>query len=145
MSPLAHSKYHSILRISAVVIALSLVFISGVVSQTTAYMSHNTGQYLANAVGMSLGVLPNELNQITAALTEKEQQLARRETAIVEREISLGLASGQTTQGTDRATYILSALLFILLVMIVFNYILDFSRQRRITGSNQRWVQAENS
>lgn len=121
------SAYHSILRISAATVAVILVFVSGLISQTTALLSQEAGSYVATAVGMSLGVTPNEINQITATLTEREQQLAQREMLINEREIELGLAAG-ATPATSPSTYILSAILFILLLLILLNYILDFTR-----------------
>ncbi len=123
-----HTPYHATLRVSAALVALGLLFVSGVVNQTTALIAEDAAQNIATAIGMSLGVTPNELNQITAVLTEREQQLNQRETAIRDREIELGLAAGSS--GTDTSTYILSAILFILLLMIVFNYILDFSRNQ---------------
>lgn len=138
MTRLDQSMYHSILRISAAVVAIVLLLVSGLVSQTTALLTNEAGRSLATAVSMTLGVAPTELNQITTALTERERQLSARETAVTERELSLGLTAGSRTARIDRSTFILSAILFILLVMIVFNYVLDFSRQRT-NPSDRRW------
>ena len=124
-----HSQYHRVLRVSAVVCALALVFESGLLSESTALLSQNTHRYLASAIGMSASVQPTELNQLTAALTEKQQELAAREAALREREISVDLASGSGS-GTDTATYILASVLFILLVLILLNYTLDYLRAR---------------
>lgn len=131
MSYTEQTNYHRILRVSAVVMAIALVFQSGVVSDSTAVISQGTHAYLANAVGMSASVEPNELNRYTAALTEKEQELAAREAALEEREIAVDLQSrGETS--SDTATYVMASILFILLVLIVLNYTLDYLRLREL-------------
>lgn len=131
--PLSQSVYHSCLRVGAASIAVLLLLVSGLVSETAALLSHEAGRSMATAVSMTLGVAPTELNQITAALTAQEQQLAAREAALIEREIAVDLADG--APALDRSTFVLSAILFILLVLIVFNYVLDFSRQ----ATDRRW------
>lgn len=140
MNSIYFSVYHSVLKITTSVVALSLLFVSGLISQTTALVAKDAGSYLANAIGMSVSIPPNELNQITAALTEKERQLTARELTLREREIELGLSTGATNTGVDKSTFILSVILFILLLMIVFNYILDYSRQREVGSTEQRWA-----
>ena len=122
------SMYHSVLRTSALTLALILVFVSGVVTPVTQQLSQQTERFLASAVGIYASVEPNGLNEVTAALTAKETSLAAREAAITERELSLGLNKGQV-EG-EYTTYILSVILFILLVLIVTNYLLDFLRSR---------------
>lgn len=112
-----------------VVTAVALVFQSGLFSGTTAVLSHNTQLYLANAVGVSLGVAPTDLNQITAQLTEQRQQLDAREAALAEREIAVGLQSGSSADSTT--TFILSTMLFILLCLVILNYALDYARARQ--------------
>lgn len=133
MGYLEHTVYHKLLRIALVVMACMLVFESGLMADATARLSDTTEQYLANAVGISVGVEPTELNQITAALTEKERQLAAREAAIAEREreIDVSISGGSSVVGADASTFILSAVLFILLVLVVLNYVLDFIRATR--------------
>ena len=130
MYMLQFSLYHTLLRISLVVGAFVLVFQSGVVSNTTALLAQNTQSYLANAVGVSVGVVPTDLNQITAALTEQKQQLDAREATLREREITVGL-NGAGVQA-DRTTFILSAMLFMLLCLIILNYALDFIRLKQV-------------
>ena len=122
------SMYHSVLRTSALTLALILVFVSGVVTPVTQQLSQQTERFLASAVGIYASVEPNGLNEVTAALTAKETSLAAREAAITERELSLGLNKGQV-EG-EYTTYILSVILFILLVLIVTNYLLDYLRGR---------------
>jgi hypothetical protein len=122
--------YHRVLRVSAVVCALVLLFESGLVSTSTIVLSQNTHQYLANAVGMSVGVEPTELNTLTAELTAQKRLLDQREMEIKEREIEIGLKPGASN---DRATYILASILFVLLVLIILNYVLDFLRTREFT------------
>jgi hypothetical protein len=87
----------------------------------------DTHQYLANAVGMSLSVDPTELNMMTAELTNQKRLLDQRETTLREREIEVGLQAGGSN---ERATYVLASILFILLVLIILNYVLDFVRTR---------------
>jgi hypothetical protein len=112
------------------VCAITLVFESGILSESTAVLSQNTHSYLANAVGMSAGVAPTELNQYTAQLTQKERELAAREASLEEREIAVNLSTAPNSSSNDRATYILSGILFILLVLILLNYALDYLRRK---------------
>jgi len=123
-----NSLYHSILRVSLLVCAITLVFESGILSQSTAVLSQNTHSYLANAVGMSVGVAPTELNQYTAQLTQKERELDKREATLAEREIAVNLTSGQGGRSNEQFTYILAGILFILLLLILLNYTLDYLR-----------------
>lgn len=122
------SNYHRVLRVSLVVCALMLVFDSGLISKTTSELSNGTQSYLANAIGTTASVAPTELNQYTAALTAKEQELKNREAALKERELSIGL-NGSPEQN-DYSTYLLASILFILLVLILLNYTLDYIRSR---------------
>lgn len=125
MQPLATTLYHKVLRVAALVCAFVLLFESGVISETTKTLSQNTHQYLANAVGVGASVKPNELNVITAELTQQKLALAEREQALTDREIAVGLIE-QGEASSDVSTYILAAILFILLVLIVLNYALDY-------------------
>lgn len=134
----AESMYHRVLRVAAVVTALVLLFESGLVHQSTAYLALNTHYYLAQAVGMSVGVEPNELNSLTAELTKQQRDLAAREAAISEREIEIGLAAGQNPNETF--TYVLASILFILLVLIVLNYTLDYIRAKQLRELNPKTV-----
>jgi hypothetical protein len=79
---------------------------------------------------MSASVTPTELNQYTAQLTQKERELAEREAALSEREIAVTLTSGSNTSSNERITYILAGILFILLVLILLNYVLDYLRMK---------------
>ena len=116
-----------------------LVFESGLFSPVTARLADQTENYLANAVGVSVGVAPTELNQMTAALTARERELDERELALSEREIEIGLNDGGSVAGLDSGTFILATILFILLVLIILNYALDYVRSRerlRLAGQN---------
>lgn len=124
-----HTTYHKVLRVSAVVFALLLVFESGLISESTTRLSQNAHMYVASAVGMSASVEPNEINQITAVLTQREKELDEREAALEEREIAVNLSTGSETD-SDKAVYILSSILFILLVLILLNYTLDYLRAK---------------
>ena len=85
------SSYHTLLRISALTLALVLLFDSGLLSPVSKQLSQNTQQYLANAVGVGASVEPTELNSLTLQLTQRNQELDAREAALSEREISVGL------------------------------------------------------
>ncbi|MCA9359566.1 hypothetical protein H6781_01320 [Candidatus Nomurabacteria bacterium] len=124
-----HSMYHSVLRVSSLVCALLLLFESGIINETTTELSQNTHRYMANAVGMSVGVKPTELNTYTAALTQKERELEAREAALRDREISVNLSTDSNRE-TDTSTYVLASILFILLVLILLNYSLDYIRAK---------------
>lgn len=135
----SNSLYHSLLRIATAVVAVMLVFEGGLLSPVTAKLADRTELYLANAVGVSVGVAPTELNQMTAALTARERELDERELALSEREIEVGLNEGGSITGLDSGTFVLATILFILLVLIVLNYALDYARGRerlRLTQQN---------
>lgn len=132
------SMYHMALRVVAVTLALLLVFDSGLLLPATHELSKSTQQYLANTVGASARVEPNELNTLTAELTRQKKELDDRESILNERELAIGLNTGGTQSEDDnRSTYILSILLFIILVLIVLNYALDFARARRLSYIEQ--------
>ena len=128
--------YHSVLRIGMLVVAILLVFDSGLFSPVTKQLSQNTQHYLGQAIGVYAGVESTELNTITAALTAKETELSNREQAIEEREIAVGLTNGESS--SVDSTFILSVLLFIILVLVITNYILDYRRGRLIAKQLQQ-------
>ena len=135
MKEISDTLYHRVLRVSAVVCACVLVFESGLVSPVTRQLSVDTHQYLANAVSIGASVEPTELNTLTSELTKQKLALQAREQAVAEREIEIGLASGQSANETS--TYVLSGVLFILLVLIILNYTLDYLRARERVGRTQ--------
>lgn len=119
-----NSLYHSFLRVVVCVFAFLLVFDSGIWSEATKNLSEYTQAHLANVVGVTVGVPPNEYNQLTTRITELENELSAKE-----RLIAVNLRDGEVG-GLDRSTFILSIILFILLTLIVLNYILDYRRGR---------------
>lgn len=121
---LEKSLYHSFLRVAVSVVAFVLVFDSGLILKSTALMSDFTQAHLANVVGVTVGVEPNEVNQLTARITELETEVAAKE-----RLIAVNLRDNADS-GVDWSTFILSAILFILLVLILLNYFLDYRRGR---------------
>jgi hypothetical protein len=131
-----NSTYHILLRVSSLTLALVLLFDSGLLSPISKELSHNTQLYLANAVGVNATVSPTELNSLTAKITARERDLDSREAAISEREIEIGLSDGSSAVGDQFSTYLLSVILFILLVLIILNYTLDFARIRRLNYLN---------
>lgn len=121
-----HSFYHSLLRVSSLSIAFVLLFESGLINPLTRELSENTHEYLASAIGVNATVSPNELNQLTAELTAQKQRLNEQEAALA-RQIDVNLNRGSESSN-DTTVYILSAILFVLLVLIVLNYTLDYVR-----------------
>lgn len=122
-----HSTYHKVLRVSVAVFAVALVFDSGIASKVTSELADDTRLYMANSIGVSIGVEPTPLNQYTAKLTTKQTELDAREVALNEREISINL---NESGAPDTSTYFLSSILFILLVLILLNYTLDYLRYK---------------
>lgn len=128
MKGFSDTMYHRVLRVSAVVCAAVLLFESGLISPITKQLSVETHQYVANVVGVGASVEATELNSLTSELTKQKLALQAREEAIADREIEIGLAAGQSANQTS--TYVLSGVLFILLVLIILNYALDYLRAR---------------
>jgi len=128
---MSKSRYHSLLKISALVVTLVLLFDGGFVHPFTKQLSDNTVWYLAS-VGTSLTaeVRPTELNIITAELTKRENALDARELELNVREISA--RDFGTAESADYSIYILSVILFILTVLIILNYAMDWSRVTKI-------------
>jgi hypothetical protein len=129
---LADSLYHSLLRVSALTLTATLLFVSGVLIPETQLVTVSTEQYLANAVSASASVEPNEYNVITAALTEQQAELDERAAALRERELAVGLrtADVRTVWSGEVVTAVNSVLLFIVVVLMVINYTLDFGYRR---------------
>ncbi len=120
---LENTTYHSLLRIAVGVFALVLVFDSGLISEQTKKVSQGTIQYVASAISVGASVSPNDVNILTARITELEQEVVSKDRQIA---VRLNTEGGQTT---NTSTLILSFILFILLLLIVTNYILDYLRQ----------------
>ena len=116
------SVYHIVLRTSALTLALVLLFVSGVISPITKEISSNTGVYLANTIGMNASVLPNEYNTLNSELQKQAEVLNQREIALSLKE--------QKSERFSVSTFTLSIVLFIVLVLLVLNYALDFMRSR---------------
>ncbi len=130
--PLTTTHYHSVLRIALVVFAFLLVFDSGLIDHRTTKLSSGAMDYMANAVGVRVGVAENEVNVLTARITELEQELERKD-----REIAVRLdTETDAAGGFDASTFVLSVILFILLLLIILNYIMDYlrDRQRLVSG-----------
>jgi hypothetical protein len=136
MKEISDTTYHRVLRVASVVCAVALLFESGIVSPVTRQLSVGTHQYLANAVGVGAAVEPTELNSLTSELTKQKLALQTREQQIAEREIEIGLAAGQSANQTS--TYVLSGVLFILLVLIILNYTLDYLRARELRAPQRQ-------
>lgn len=137
-----YSCYHSLLRIFALTLSFVLLFESGLLSPATKQLADNAGIYVANVIGVNAGVMPTEINTITAALTEQQRTLDAREAALSEREIKVTLGNTSEIAGSAFSTFILSVILFILLVLIVTNYVLDYLRSPANRKSEASYEQA---
>ncbi len=135
---LPYSLYHSFLRIAVCVLAIALIFDSGLLLKQTELLSNTASQHLASVVGVTVGVAPTEMNQLTSRITELETELEAKE-----RLIAVSVRNTDTKPGLD-STFFLSVILFILLILIVLNYVLDFLRSRQPTV-NKTYVQQTNS
>ncbi len=131
MSSLEQSVYHKVLRVSSVVLAAVLLFQSGFFTPVTAHLADRTQQYVANAVGVYVGVPENDTNRLTTRIAELEAQVVDQSTQLRERDLETGLRDG--LGGSQTTTYLLSGILFIMLVLIVLNYALDFYRSRQVS------------
>ncbi len=130
------SRYHKALRVGLLVFTAMLIFDSGFLSPVSKQLSDHAIEYVASsAIGVLASVPPNEFNQITADLTKREHELELREAALAGREISARDFGGS---GTDYSTYILSVILFILTVLIVLNYALDWVRTKNLNNNYER-------
>lgn len=125
------------LRTAALTAALILVFVSGLLSQTTRDLSVMTQTYLVATVGLSASVTPNGVNQYTAALAAKEQQLNQQAAQLKQREIAVNAAAQSANSNNGYTVFILSVIVFILLVLIIINYVLDYVRAYRRTQSTK--------
>jgi len=121
------SRYHSFLRISVLTTALVLLFDSGFVLPVTKQLSDITIAHVAS-VGSSVfaSVPPNEINMLSAQIAEKQRELDARESALREREIASRGYGNESN--TDYSTYVISTILFILTVLLVLNYAMDWAR-----------------
>jgi hypothetical protein len=126
------SRYHKFLRVSLLLTAVTLLFDGGFVFPITEQLSDNTLSYLAGARASVLATVPeNEINTLTAQISERQRELDLREAALREREIATRNFGGESP--VDYSTYILSTILFILTVLIVLNYAMDWTRVRKST------------
>ncbi len=121
--------YHRIIRTSLLVVAFLLLFDGGFVLPITKELSNETYRYLgSSAVGVSVGVPETEINKLAAELQARDQVLDEREAALAAREISARDFSSASQ--TEYSTYILSVILFVLTVLVLLNYVLDWRRNR---------------
>jgi predicted PurR-regulated permease PerM len=132
---LEFSQYHKVLRVLCVVVATILVFDSGFLAPVTARLSDQTQQYLASAIGVTVGVPENDVNRLTTRIAELESALNTQSQVLNERSLAVGLQTTDTSSQTS--VYVLSGILFILLLLIVLNYVLDFYRSRRMYAATK--------
>ena len=119
-----NSVYHVLLRISALTLALVLLFVSGVLSPVTQQIAQDTSNYLANVVSASASVPQNEVNTLSAGLAKRNVELTQREIAVSLKE--------KNSDNSGISTFVLSILLFIILVLLILNYALDYLRSKPV-------------
>lgn len=133
-----YSHYHAWLRISSLVTAIVLLFVSGVIHPYTTELTSITGEYLSAAVGVGAAVEPNGVNQLTAKIAQYETDLAakEREIAVLQGQSNDLLVSGKGIFSNQEVmTFLLSIVLFIMLVLIVLNYVLDYLHRADVQNS----------
>lgn len=107
-------------------------------SPVSKQLSDSTYLYVSNALsgsGVSVSVQPTPLNEFTAELTAREKELDAREAAIAGRDISARTFAAP--EETDFSVYILSTILFVLTVLILLNYVMDWVRVRKMQYEQQ--------
>lgn len=125
------------MRVSVLVSAFLLVFDSGVLSPITRQLSDATITYIAAVgVGTSASVPENEINALSAQIAERQRVLDAREAELREREIASREFGASGTNG-NMSTYIISTILFILTVLLVLNYAMDWARVRTFRYEKQ--------
>ncbi len=130
-------RYHSFLRISILVSAFLLVFDSGILNPITQQLSNQTLMYVADVgVGASATVPENEINALSAQIAERQKILDAREAELREREIA-SRDFGSSDSATDFSTYVISTILFILTMLLVLNYAMDWARVRSFRYEKQ--------
>ncbi len=130
-------RYHSFLRISILVSAFLLVFDSGILNPITQQLSNQTLMYVADVgVGASATVPENEINALSAQIAERQKILDAREAELREREIA-SRDFGSSDSTTDFSTYVISTILFILTILLVLNYAMDWARVRSFRYEKQ--------
>lgn len=80
---------------------------------------------LGSAVSVSAGVAANEYNTLAQAIFEKEAEVNAREAALAEREMAV-------MNGSEKDTKLVAIVLsvgFLLLVLILLNFYLDWKRK----------------
>ena len=115
------------------VVAMVLVFDSGFLFPITKQLSDTTILYLASVgagVGATATVPVNEVNTLSAQLREQKDALDAREASLHEREIAT--REFEVAGDTDYSTYIISVILFLLTVLLVLNYAMDWARIRAL-------------
>lgn len=123
--------YRSFLRIGILVSLITLLFDGGFVVPITKQFSNNAFLYLGS-VGSSVlaRVEPNEINTLSAQIADRQRELDAREALLRGREIETrDFGQGNAT---DYSTYIITAVLFLLTVLLVLNFAMDFARIRSL-------------
>jgi len=123
MYALADSLYHKTLRISVTTCALLLLFVSGILSQTTAVLTNTSMQQLASVSGLAAA-----------------DQTGSVEEGALNQSSTLSTADRRATSQSqyDWLVFALATLLYSLLLLLVTNYALDYVRRQSATHAAVR-------
>lgn len=119
------SVYHKVLRVSALTVALMLVFESGMCSPVSKQFADNTIIMLASA-STQVGIMNFSSNlNVAATLTARQNVIDTTNGNLSERSAPTRI-SVETESGYP--TYVLSTILFLLVLLILMNYLFDWRR-----------------
>lgn len=107
--------YHSLLRISVLLFATILIFASGIFNSSTQIITRTTTQQFAS-------VIQTTTNQV---IENNKEELSIQAEDIRETKIT-----NTSLQSIDKSIFLLSVVVFILLLLIILNYILDYLRSK---------------
>lgn len=108
---IADSWYHSSLRVFSLLLALALVFESGILNVATQSISHTAGQQFAT-------------------LIQATSDGALYEDSVMSVTLSEDLTSDSKSSSLGEITFLIATTLFIILLLLVLNYILVYLRYR---------------
>jgi cell shape-determining protein MreC len=111
-------------------IILMVVFVfSGFLYAASKGSGNGVFQQLGSVVGMYASIEPNEYNELAQELKEYEQDLQKREAVIAQKEVLLRNEAEQKDEQNTAIIYT-TAIGVLLLLLILYNYYLDWRRKR---------------
>lgn len=105
-------------------VGVVLVFLSVVFSDS----GQKIRQQVASVVGMYASVEPNEYNILTQQIKDKQEELDMREKDLAEKETLL--AQQEAPEHSRTAIIYISIIGTLLLILILWNFVLDWRRRK---------------